>query len=84
MLYILIILTTIILDRISKWIVLSNMEPYETIPLIKDVFHLTYAKNTGAAFSILRDNVALLAGFSIIVVGAMIYFLIRQLKKTTR
>ncbi len=81
MLYIIIILCIIILDRISKWIVLSNMEPYETIPLIKDVFHLTYAKNTGAAFSIFKGNATLLAGFSVIVIGVMIYFLIRQLKR---
>ena len=36
-----------------KWIVVSHMEWGESIPLIPNVFHLTYILNPGAAFGIL-------------------------------
>ncbi|WP_333645116.1 signal peptidase II, partial [Thermanaerovibrio acidaminovorans] len=42
--------------------------------------HLTYARNTGAAFSILRDKQAFLILVTTIVVGALIYYLIKILK----
>jgi signal peptidase II len=41
---------------------------------------LTYARNTGAAFSILRDKQAFLILVTAIVVGALIYYLIKILK----
>jgi signal peptidase II len=41
---------------------------------------LTYARNTGAAFSILRDKQAFLILVTTIVVGALIYYLIKILK----
>ena len=41
---------------------------------------MTYARNTGAAFSILRVKQALLILVTAIVVGALIYYLIKILK----
>ena len=43
---------TAVLDQIVKLIVQGNMELGETIPLIRNVFHLTYIINPGAAFGI--------------------------------
>ena len=43
---------TAVLDQIVKLIVQENMELGETIPLIRNVFHLTYIINPGAAFGI--------------------------------
>ena len=42
----------VIIDQISKYLVRSSMELHETIPLIKDFFHLTYVSNDGMAFGI--------------------------------
>ncbi len=42
-----------VLDQLVKWIVVSHMEWGESIPLIPNVFHLTYILNPGAAFGIL-------------------------------
>jgi signal peptidase II len=55
-------------------------DAYGAIPIVKDIFHLTYARNTGAAFSILRDKQAFLILVTTIVVGALIYYLIKILK----
>lgn len=41
---------------------------------------MTYARNTGAAFSILRDKQAFLILVTTIVVGALIYYLMNILK----
>ena len=46
----------IILDQVTKFAVRQNMYIGESIPLIKDVFHLTYVQNRGGAFSILTGQ----------------------------
>jgi len=42
----------VIIDQISKYLVRSSMELHETIPVIKNFFHLTYVSNDGMAFGI--------------------------------
>lgn len=42
-----------IFDQLVKWFVVNHMELGETIPIIRNVFHLTYILNPGAAFGIL-------------------------------
>lgn len=75
MIYYLIVLAVIIGDRVVKYLVSSGMMPYETIPVIDNVFHITYVQNTGAAFSmwenqwillVLLPSVALMAGLVLI------------------
>ena len=44
------------LDQITKALVVSRMELYESIAVIPDFFHLTYILNTGASFGILQDH----------------------------
>ena len=43
-------LFTVLCDYFSKIIVMENMELRQSIPIIKNVFHLTYITNPGAAF----------------------------------
>jgi len=45
-----VVLFTVLTDYFSKIIVMNNMEIRESIPIIKNVFHLTYITNPGAAF----------------------------------
>lgn len=53
--WLMIIAGVIFLDQLSKWLTVTNLEYHEfipdTIPVIKDVFHFTYVRNEGAAFS---------------------------------
>ena len=46
----------LLLDVVSKQIVLFTMELRQTIALWEGVFHLTYVRNYGAAFSILQGQ----------------------------
>lgn len=48
-------IVSIILDQLSKWMVVHHFVLHETLPLWPGVFHLTYVTNTGAAFSLFKD-----------------------------
>ncbi len=44
------------LDQISKALAVVYLKPIATLPLWKDVFHLTYRINYGAAWSLFEDQ----------------------------
>ena len=46
----------LIVDQWSKYLVMKNMYLGQSIPLISDIFHLTYIINPGAAFGLLADQ----------------------------
>jgi len=48
-------LVVVLLDQLVKNYIVSNMSLYESIPIIKDIFHITYTKNSGVAFSMLSN-----------------------------
>ena len=47
-----IIAVAVVLDIITKQLAVAFLKPIGTLPIIKDVFHLTYRTNTGAAWSL--------------------------------
>lgn len=48
----LLIVGLIFLDQALKAFIRTSMYAGESIPVVKDIFHITYVQNTGAAFSI--------------------------------
>ena len=50
------ILLLIGLDQIVKFLITSHMALYDTIPVIKQVFHITYIQNKGAAWGSLQGK----------------------------
>ena len=50
-LYIAAILIMIVVDQVVKHWAFTVLQPQHTIPLIENIFHLTYIENRGAAFS---------------------------------
>ena len=80
MVYYLVIAAVIIFDRVVKKIVATNMSPWETIPIIEDVFHFTFVQNRGAAFSMWQEQWIILIGLplAVIAVGLVIIFLMRK------
>lgn len=75
--YWLIMIISLILDQGSKWLAETRLSQVDTIPLIKGVFHLTYTRNTGAAFSILRNQQMLLIIITSAVMLMLALWLIR-------
>ena len=50
-------LLLLVIDIVTKNVVVNNMEVGESIPLIKGFLHITYTVNTAAAFGLGTDNV---------------------------
>lgn len=58
---------TLILDQLSKYLVVQNFKIGQTLPLLPGVFHFTYVTNTGAAFSLFSQGAGWLRWLSLIV-----------------
>lgn len=69
-------------DQLTKMIVDSTMPLNHSIPVIEDLFNLTYVRNTGAAFGILSGSHAafrlpFLVMFSLLAIGFIVMMLRR-------
>jgi len=56
MLFWLTALITLGLDRLTKYLVTSRLTMGESLPIIKDFFHLTLIENPGAAFGMFANR----------------------------
>ncbi|MEG1448730.1 MAG: signal peptidase II [Oscillospiraceae bacterium] len=68
----------IIADQLIKLWAMSTLMPIVSIPIIKDVFHLTYVANHGAAFSILQGKTFFLIAITSIALGVALYLLLSK------
>ncbi len=82
MIYFIVAAAVILVDQLVKHAVLSGMTVGETIPLLDDIFHITYVQNRGAAFSMWEQQwvmlivvpaVALAAGLVLIYIKRNIW-----------
>ena len=67
-------LLILILDRVTKLAIVSKMVEGESIPVINEVFHLTYVLNPGAAFGMLPHNRAFFLAIGVTAALAILYF----------
>lgn len=65
----------IALDQITKFVIQSNMDLHH-VEIIKGFFSLTYAENTGMAWSLLSGKQAFLSVVSAIAIGVMIWYVL--------
>lgn len=73
--YYFLILAAVGLDQLIKFFIRTNMEVHQTIPVIEDVFHITYVQNTGAAFSMFSGHTSVLAVITIIATLAILFYM---------
>ena len=52
---VLLIIATVVLDQVSKYLVVANMELGQSVDIIPGVFRFTYIHNEGAAFGSMAD-----------------------------
>lgn len=65
-------------DQISKLLVCKFVQPALTIPLWKQVFHLTYLENRGAAFGILQNKFIFFYIITVLVLLAVLLYVIKK------
>lgn len=70
------------LDQLSKYLTVQEIALGEVVPVIPNVLSLTYIRNSGAAWSILEDQMIFFYVITVVVVGALIYFLHTEGKKS--
>src|SRR5690606_23734206 len=49
-------LAVIVLDQLTKFHIMDNMRLHESIPIVPNLFSLTYIRNPGAAFGVLAGS----------------------------
>jgi len=67
-------LITLILDQATKYLVDNYFVLGQSLPIIKNIFHLTYVQNRGAAFGILQGKSNFFIVVTVVAIGLIIYF----------
>lgn len=65
--------TVLVIDQLTKFAVRHWIPVGSAVPVVPEVFHLTHAENTGAAFGIMPNGTALLL---VVSVGACLFLAI--------
>lgn len=69
-----VVIIVFVLDQLSKVLALKYLTPVGSIPIIKNIFHLTYVENRGAAFGILQNQKLLFIVFALLVLGSIWFY----------
>ncbi|MGE0526903.1 MAG: signal peptidase II [Bdellovibrionales bacterium] len=76
------------LDQVVKIYVHANFALGESVPVIPDIFHITYVRNTGAAFGVFRDASALFRNLFFLsmppIAMVIILFMLKSVANTDR
>jgi len=65
----------IIFDQLSKFILSNYLTLYKSVPVIKNIFHLTLVHNTGIAFGMFKGNSGIILLVTILGLIIIIYYL---------
>lgn len=68
----------LIIDQITKILVVNQLLPGENIEIIKNIFSIIYTNNTGAAFSILLGKRIFLIVVAVLIIGVLLYYIKRN------
>ena len=68
----------LIIDQITKILVVNSLVPGENIEIIKNIFSIIYTNNTGAAFSILLGKRIFLIVVAVLIIGVLLYYIKRN------
>jgi len=63
-------LTVVILDQITKYVVLRSLQLYDSVPVVAGFFNLVHTRNRGMAFG-LMNRLDINFGFYVLVVGTL-------------
>lgn len=67
-------LLVISVDQYTKYYIEQHMSLGMSVPIIQNIFHITYILNPGAAFGLLEHKTELLIFIAIVMISVLIYF----------
>jgi len=78
--YYIIALFVILLDQVTKWLIVSRMNYGDSITIIENMFYITSHRNRGAAWGILQGQMWLFYVITLIVIVAITYYIQKAAK----
>lgn len=73
--YYFIAIAVLLLDQITKWMIVKSMRIGEQIPVIENLFYITSHRNQGAAWGILQGQMWFFYIITVIVIFVIIYYM---------
>lgn len=70
----LVVLIVVIIDQLSKFYIQAHMVSGMSIPIVKDIFHITYVLNPGAAFGLFEHQTFFFLVVAVALVAGAIYY----------
>lgn len=67
---------SVLLDQLTKYLAVVFLQGKPSFPVIQDVLHFTFVKNTGAAFGILKNHRwVFMAVSTVAIIGLLVYLI---------
>jgi len=66
-----------LIDRLTKELISRTFEYAQSIPVLKDVLHLTYITNTGIAFGMGQGKNIVFIILSLVIIGILVFFFLK-------
>ncbi len=76
-----IVTAIVLIDQITKFIIVKTMELGESIQVIKKFFYISSHRNDGAAWSILEGQIWFFYIITVIAIAVMVYLLVKKINK---
>lgn len=80
--YYIIALVVLMLDQVTKWLVVTKMNLYDRIHIIENLLYFTSHRNKGAAFGILQGQMWLFYIVTLFVVIFVVYYIQKHAKES--
>ncbi|MDE3838448.1 signal peptidase II [Bacillus methanolicus] len=80
MFYYIIALFVILLDQLTKWLIVKKMELGESIEIIENFLYITSHRNRGAAWGILQGKMWFFYVITVIVIIGIVYYIQKAAK----
>ena len=75
LIWILILLGSVLVDQLSKWLIVRYLDPTEPFVIWEGVFRFSYVENEGAAFGMLSDQRWIFMVLSVVAIAALLIYL---------
>jgi signal peptidase II len=75
------VIAIIFLDQCLKYLVRQNLAVGQSIPVIKNILHITFVSNTGAAFGLFKKAALFFALISVVAVCFVLILLAKTIRR---